>query len=185
MYNICVSYSVPFCHPELDDRSPFGLWHGRRARLNTGKGILEPASTMKGFAKVEHSEGQSRLPSSFLFILYQGPLATRRCKQMAYNKVPGMQGYKGNLNKFKFMQARRKIWLRQHKGRKTAWIPRRGRAESLLQLTGSKRSLPFHLQLLATFQSPRDREGTNAVREDFGSDITGYWVGNSATSDSS
>lgn len=47
--------------------------------------------------------------------------------------------------------------------------------------SGSERSLPFHLQLFASFQSPGDREGTNTVREDFGPDITGYWIRNSAT----
>lgn len=43
----------------------------------------------------------------------------------------------------------------------------------------------FHLQLLASVQSPGDREGTNADREDSGPDISSYWIGNSTTSNSS
>lgn len=46
--------------------------------------------------------------------------------------------------------------------------------------SGSERSLSLHLQLFASFQSPGDREGTNTVREDFGPDITCYWIRNSA-----
>lgn len=94
---------------------------------------------------------------------------------MACNKAPGMQGYKGKLNVSSSHAGKKEGMTEATQGQEESMNSQK-RGSCKLATSGSERSLPFHLQLFTSVQSPGDIEGTNIVREDFGPDITGYWI---------
>lgn len=94
---------------------------------------------------------------------------------MACNKAPGIQGYKGKLDVPSSHAGKKEGITEATEGQKEN-MNSQERGSSKITTSGSERSLPFHLQLFALVQSPGDREGTNGVKEDFGPDITCYWV---------
>lgn len=94
---------------------------------------------------------------------------------MACNKAPDMQGYKGKLN-MPSSHAGKKVGMTKATQGQEESMNSQERGSCKLATSGSERSLPFHLQLFTSVQSLGDREGTNALREDFGPDIIGYWI---------